>query len=116
MRWIAPGDNLDILQHHIADSSVDLILASHDPPVIANRNDTVLFTEICGESSPPQIQAFTAALPATIETTPDESTAAAGHYTAWGEPVAKLGYVRRVERVSWTLSDDCDEPMEHHTG
>jgi hypothetical protein len=62
---------------------------------------------------------------ATIETTPDESTAASGHYTARGEPVAKLGHVRRGERVSWTLSDDGDdgdgdgdgdEPMEHHTG
>ena len=29
-----------------------------------------------------------------------EKTAGAGHYTAWGEPDAMLGFVRRVERVS----------------
>jgi len=28
-----------------------------------------------------------------------EKTAGPGHYTAWGNPSAMLGYVRRVERV-----------------
>lgn len=51
------GDNLDILRHHIADESVDLIYL--DPPFNSNRNYNVLFREKSGESSPAQIQAFT---------------------------------------------------------
>ncbi len=51
------GDNLDILRHHIAAESVDLIYL--DPPFNSNRNYNVLFREKSGESSPAQIQAFT---------------------------------------------------------
>ncbi len=51
------GDNLDILRHHIAAESVDLIYL--DPPFYSNRNYNVLFREKSGESSPAQIQAFT---------------------------------------------------------
>ena len=51
------GDNLDILRHHIATESVDLVYL--DPPFNSNRNYNVLFREKSGESSPSQIQAFT---------------------------------------------------------
>lgn len=51
------GDNLDILRHHIADASVDLVYL--DPPFNSNRNYNVLFREKSGEASPAQIQAFT---------------------------------------------------------
>jgi hypothetical protein len=41
------GDNLQILRHHIADASVDLICL--DPPFNSNANYNVLFKEKGGE-------------------------------------------------------------------
>ncbi|HXH58921.1 DNA methyltransferase [Iamia sp.] len=51
------GDNLDILRHHIADGSVDLVYL--DPPFNSKRDYNVLFKEKSGEASPAQIEAFT---------------------------------------------------------
>ena len=50
------GDNLDILRHHIADQSVDLIYL--DPPFNSNRSYNVLFRESDGTAAPAQIRAF----------------------------------------------------------
>ncbi len=50
------GDNLDILQNHIVDESVDLIYI--DPPFNSNRAYNVIFDEADGASSQAQIQAF----------------------------------------------------------
>ena len=50
------GDNLDILRHHIADESVDLVYL--DPPFQSNRNYNVLFQEQDGSRAAAQIKAF----------------------------------------------------------
>ena len=50
------GDNLDILRHHIADESVDLIYL--DPPFNSSRNYNVLFRETNGTDARSQIRAF----------------------------------------------------------
>ena len=50
------GDNLDILERHIADESVDLVYL--DPPFNSNRDYNVLFREQGGRESPAQIKAF----------------------------------------------------------
>ena len=50
------GDNLDVLQDHIPDESVDLIYL--DPPFNSNATYNVLFQEKSGENSVAQITAF----------------------------------------------------------
>lgn len=50
------GDNLDILRHHVADESVDLIYL--DPPFNSNADYNVLFAEKSGEKAHAQIKAF----------------------------------------------------------
>ena len=50
------GDNLDILQRHIADESVDLVYL--DPPFNSNANYNVLFKEKDGSQAASQIHAF----------------------------------------------------------
>jgi DNA modification methylase len=50
------GDNLDVLQRHIKDESVDLVYL--DPPFNSNANYNVLFEEH-GEKAAAQVQAFT---------------------------------------------------------
>ena len=50
------GDNLDILQGHIPDESVDLIYL--DPPFNSRRQYNVLFKERSGTPSSAQIRAF----------------------------------------------------------
>jgi site-specific DNA-methyltransferase (adenine-specific) len=50
------GDNLPILQEHIADESVDLIYL--DPPFNSNRSYNVLFKDEGGKESPAQVTAF----------------------------------------------------------
>ncbi len=56
MNTLYYGDNLDILQKHIPDASVDLIYL--DPPFNSNRDYNVLFKEQSGGESPAQIKAF----------------------------------------------------------
>lgn len=51
------GDNLDVLQKHVASESVDLVYL--DPPFNSNRDFNVLFREQGGEGSQAQIKAFT---------------------------------------------------------
>lgn len=50
------GDNLNVLQKHVADASVDLVYL--DPPFNSNRDYNVLFKEQSGADSPAQIKAF----------------------------------------------------------
>ncbi|TVM01372.1 MAG: site-specific DNA-methyltransferase [Candidatus Brocadia sp. WS118] len=50
------GDNLEILRHHIADESIDLIYL--DPPFNSNRTYNVLFKNESGKESEAQITAF----------------------------------------------------------
>ncbi len=50
------GDNLDVLRHHIPDSSIDLIYL--DPPFNSNRSYNILFRERGGAASEAQIEAF----------------------------------------------------------
>ena len=56
MNTLYYGDNLDILQRHIRDESVDLIYL--DPPFNSNANYNVLFAQKDGKQSSAQIQAF----------------------------------------------------------
>ncbi len=51
------GDNLDILRHHIAANSVDLVYL--DPPFNSNADYNVIFREQSGQKSAAQIKAFT---------------------------------------------------------
>ena len=48
------GDNLDILRHHIASESIDLIYL--DPPFNSNRNYNVLFKEKSGGPHHPKFK------------------------------------------------------------
>ena len=50
------GDNLDILRHHIASETVDLVYL--DPPFNSNATYNVLFGDTKGHRSAAQIQAF----------------------------------------------------------
>ena len=50
------GDNLEMLQRHIPDDSIDLIYL--DPPFNSNRSYNVLFRESTGAASEAQIEAF----------------------------------------------------------
>ena len=51
------GDNLDVLERHIAPESVDLVYL--DPPFNSNADYNVLFQEKDGKRAAAQIQAFT---------------------------------------------------------
>ena len=50
------GDNLEVLQRHIADESVDLVYL--DPPFNSNQDYNVLFAERDGTRAAAQIKAF----------------------------------------------------------
>lgn len=50
------GDNIDILRHHVADKTVDLVYL--DPPFKKNQDYNVLFEEQDGSRAASQIQAF----------------------------------------------------------
>ena len=50
------GDNLDILQKHVVDASIDLVYL--DPPFNSQRVFNVIFKDRSGEGSAAQIQAF----------------------------------------------------------
>ncbi len=51
------GDNLDILRHHVASESVDLIISIRRS--IPSATTTCFSIEKSGEASPAQIEAFT---------------------------------------------------------
>src|SRR5579863_4650033 len=51
------GENLDILRHHIASESVDLVYL--DPPFNSKADYNVIFREPTGQKSAAQIRAFT---------------------------------------------------------
>ena len=50
------GDNLDILQRHVKDESVDLVYL--DPPFNKSSNYNILYSEQNGSRSPAQVKAF----------------------------------------------------------
>jgi adenine specific DNA methylase Mod len=50
------GDNLDVLQRHVADESVDLVYL--DPPFNSNATYNVLFGHADGSQAAAQIKAF----------------------------------------------------------
>jgi adenine specific DNA methylase Mod len=50
------GDNLDVLQRHIKDESVDLVYL--DPPFKSNQDYNVLFAEKDGTAAAAQFRAF----------------------------------------------------------
>ena len=50
------GDNLEVLQQHVPDESVDLIYL--DPPFNSNASYNVLFRDETGDAPPSQIEAF----------------------------------------------------------
>ena len=50
------GDNLDVLERHVADESVDLVYL--DPPFNSNTNYNVLFAERDGTQAAAQIKVF----------------------------------------------------------
>ena len=54
--YLCCGDNLEILCHHVADDSVDLIYL--DPPFKKNQDYNMLFEEQDGSRAASQIQAF----------------------------------------------------------
>ncbi|HNW96209.1 MAG TPA: site-specific DNA-methyltransferase, partial [Anaerolineaceae bacterium] len=56
MNTLYYGDNLEVLQRHIRDESVDLIYL--DPPFNSNASYNVLFAQKDGKQSSAQIQAF----------------------------------------------------------
>jgi DNA modification methylase len=56
MNQLFYGDNLDVLQRHIADESIDLIYL--DPPFNSNANYNVLFSDKGGAQAAGQLQAF----------------------------------------------------------
>jgi len=56
MNTLYYGDNLEVLQRHIKDESVDLIYL--DPPFNSNANYNVLFAQKDGKQSSAQIHAF----------------------------------------------------------
>jgi len=50
------GDNLDVLQRHIKDESVDLVYL--DPPFKSDQDYNVLFAEKDGTAAAAQFRAF----------------------------------------------------------
>ncbi|MCX6096595.1 MAG: RsmD family RNA methyltransferase [Candidatus Bipolaricaulota bacterium] len=50
------GENLDVLQRHVADETVDLVYL--DPPFNSNATYNVLFAEQDGSRASAQITAF----------------------------------------------------------
>jgi hypothetical protein len=56
MNTLYYGDNLDVLQKHVATESVDLIYL--DPPFKSNRSYNVLFKSHSGDELAAQIEAF----------------------------------------------------------
>ena len=56
MNLLYYGDNLDVLERHVDDESVDLIYL--DPPFNSNQNYNVLFAEQDGTRAAAQIKAF----------------------------------------------------------
>jgi site-specific DNA-methyltransferase (adenine-specific) len=50
------GDNLDVLQRHVVDETVDLVYL--DPPFNSNATHNVLFAEQDGAKASAQIRAF----------------------------------------------------------
>jgi len=50
------GDNLEVLQEHIATASVDLVYL--DPPFNSKRDYSILFKEKSGDDAAAQIEAF----------------------------------------------------------
>lgn len=89
------GDNLQVMQEHIGDESVDLIYL--DPPFKSDQNYNVLFAERDGTKSQAQIKAFG-----------DTWHWDAGAARAYQEIVERGGDVANVMRAFRTILGDND--------
>lgn len=127
------GDNLEVLDEHVADESVDLIYL--DPPFNSNRNYSVIFgRNRAPDEAPAQIQAFedtwrwtpkTESLMGSLSTTAPQRVAdtLAGFYTLLDESEAlaylvnmtpRLLQLRRVLKPSGSIFLHCDPTMSHY--
>lgn len=127
------GDNLEVLDEHVADESVDLIYL--DPPFNSNRNYSVIFgRNRAVDESAAQIQAFedtwrwthtTDVLIGDLSNTAPTRVADAlsAYYTLLGESEAlaylvnmtpRLLQLYRVLRPAGSLFLHCDPTMSHY--
>jgi DNA modification methylase len=125
------GDNLDVLQQHIPDESVDLVYL--DPPFNSNANYSVLFGHTDGTKSAAQIKAFddtwtwdtaaAAAFQGTVLAGGNVASALTAFQTLLG-PSTMLAYLammaprlvalRRVLKPSGSLYLHCDPTASHY--
>jgi adenine specific DNA methylase Mod len=127
------GDNLEVLDEHVADESVDLVYL--DPPFNSNRNYSVIFgRNRAADESAAQIQAFedtwrwthaTEVLIGDLSNTAPERVgdALSAYYTLLGESEAlaylanmtpRLLQLHRVLKPTGTLFLHCDPTMSHY--
>lgn len=127
------GDNLEVLDEHVADESVDLIYL--DPPFNSNRNYSVIFgRNRAVDESAAQIQAFedtwrwthtTEVLIGDLSNTAPQRVADAlsAYYTLLGESEAlaylanmtpRLLQLYRVLKPTGSLYLHCDPTMSHY--
>lgn len=127
------GDNLEVLDEHVADESVDLVYL--DPPFNSNRNYSVIFGRNRAEDeSAAQIQAFedtwkwtptTEVLIGDLSNTAPTRVADAlsAYYTLLGESEAlaylvnmtpRLLQLHRVLKPTGSLYLHCDPTMSHY--
>ena len=127
------GDNLEVLDEHVADESVDLVYL--DPPFNSNRNYSVIFgRNRAADESAAQIQAFedtwrwthtTEVLIGDLSNTAPQRVAdtLSGFYTLLGESEAlaylanmtpRLLQLHRVLKPTGSLYLHCDPTMSHY--
>ncbi|MHC9291991.1 DNA methyltransferase [Mycobacterium sp. LTG2003] len=127
------GDNLEVLDEHVDDESVDLVYL--DPPFNSNRNYSVIFgRNRTDDESAAQIQAFedtwrwthtTDVLIGDLSTTAPQRVADAlsAYYTLLGESEAlaylvnmtpRLLQLHRVLKPTGSLFLHCDPTMSHY--
>lgn len=127
------GDNLELLDEHVADESVDLVYL--DPPFNSNRNYSVIFGRNRGpDESAAQVQAFedtwrwthtTEVLIGELSNTAPTRVADAlsAYYTLLGESEAlaylvnmtpRLLQLHRVLKSTGSLFLHCDPTMSHY--
>jgi site-specific DNA-methyltransferase (adenine-specific) len=126
------GDNLEVLDEHVADESVDLVYL--DPPFNSNRNYSVIFgRNRAVDESAAQIQAFedtwmwthtTEVLIGDLSNTAPQRVADAlsAYYTLLGESEAlaylvnmtpRLLQLHRLLKPTGSLYLHCDATMSH---
>jgi DNA modification methylase len=125
------GDNLDVLQRHIPDESIDLVYL--DPPFNSNADYNILFAEQDGSRSAAQIKAFgdtwqwdraaAAAYEETVETGGDLSRAMRAFRTILSESnmlaylammAPRLAELHRAMKLGGSLYLHCDPTASHY--